>query len=191
MVAEIKPLLQDWKFAAISVGFPAPVRDGRIMSEPKHLGRDGSDSISRSRLANQSASSTTPPCRRSAAIMDGGCFFLGLALDLDRPWCGTITCSHSNWEICPMAMVHHRRLPWQTGPGRLGEKNGDANRRARVFQLKKSLIADYIVLGGGNAKKLDVLPKGIERGHNRNAFLGGTRFWEIDSRTRRAKWQIL
>jgi hypothetical protein len=30
--------------------------------------------------------------------------------------------------------------------------------------LKKSLIADYVVLGGGNAKKLDELPEGIERG---------------------------
>jgi hypothetical protein len=47
------------------------------------------------------------------------------------------------------------------------------------------------VLGGGNAKKLDVLPDGVELGHNRNAFLGGTRLWQIDPRTRRPKWQIL
>jgi len=48
-----------------------------------------------------------------------------------------------------------------------------------------------VVLGGGNAKKFDELPEGIERGHNRNAFLGGTRLWQIDPRTRRPKWQIL
>ncbi len=39
MVAQIKPLLHGWSFDAISMGFPSPVRNGCIMSEPKHLGR--------------------------------------------------------------------------------------------------------------------------------------------------------
>src|SRR5438034_1482712 len=39
IIAEMKPLVSDWKFDAISMGFPAPVRDGRILSEPKHLGK--------------------------------------------------------------------------------------------------------------------------------------------------------
>ena len=60
-----------------------------------------------------------------------------------------------------------------------------------VSILKGALVVDYIVLGGGNAKKLDELPQGVERGHNRNAFLGGTRLWQMDPRTRRPKWQIL
>jgi hypothetical protein len=71
------------------------------------------------------------------------------------------------------------------GLARLGEKTWRRDVEHALVQLKKSLIADYIVLGGGNAKKLDVLPKGVERGHNRNAFLGGTRLWQIDPHTRR------
>jgi len=39
MVAEVKEEVEDWKFDAISIGFPAPVRDGRILDEPKHLGK--------------------------------------------------------------------------------------------------------------------------------------------------------
>ncbi len=39
IVAQAKPLVSDWKFDAISIGFPSPVRDGRILSEPKHLGK--------------------------------------------------------------------------------------------------------------------------------------------------------
>src|SRR5256885_17138144 len=31
-------LVRDWSFDGISMGFPAPIRNGRIMSEPKHLG---------------------------------------------------------------------------------------------------------------------------------------------------------
>jgi polyphosphate glucokinase len=46
-------------------------------------------------------------------------------------------------------------------------------------------------LGGGNAKKLDELPEGAELGHNRNAFLGGTRLWQIEPKTGRPKWRIM
>jgi len=33
IAAEIKPLISDWKFDVISMGFPAPVRDGRILND--------------------------------------------------------------------------------------------------------------------------------------------------------------
>jgi polyphosphate glucokinase len=74
---------------------------------------------------------------------------------------------------------------------RLGEKEWKCEVLRAVALLKKSLIADYVVLGGGSAKKLQDLPDGVELGHNRNAFLGGLRLWQTDSRTRRPKWQIL
>jgi hypothetical protein len=44
--------------------------------------------------------------------------------------------------------------------------------------LHKAFVADYTVLGGGNAKKLKKLPKGARRGSNRYAFLGGVRLWQ-------------
>ena len=39
MVKQIKVEIEGWKFDAISIGFPSPVRDGRILAEPKHLGK--------------------------------------------------------------------------------------------------------------------------------------------------------
>ena len=39
MVAHSKTELKGWKFDAVAVGFPAPVRDGRVLSESKHLGK--------------------------------------------------------------------------------------------------------------------------------------------------------
>jgi len=53
------------------------------------------------------------------------------------------------------------------------------------------LIADYVMLGGGNAKILSQLPPGTELGHNRNAYLGGVRMWEPDPRTKRPKWNVI
>src|SRR6202171_3362847 len=38
-VTETKKLVADWKHDAIAIGFPAPVREGRILDEPKHLGK--------------------------------------------------------------------------------------------------------------------------------------------------------
>ena len=192
IVAEMKPLVSDWKFNAISIGFPAPVRDGRILGEPKHLGRgwvgfDFEKALGKPvRIINDAA------MQALGSYHGGRMLFLGL---------GTGLGSALVWDnyVLPLELGD---LPYGNGsiiedylgkPGlaRLGEKTWRRDVEHALVQLKKSLIADYIVLGGGNAKKLDVLPKGVERGHNRNAFLGGTRLWQIDSHTRRPKWRIL
>ena len=49
-------------------------------------------------------------------------------------------------------------------------------------KLKTALEADYVVLGGGNAKKfrkLKKLPPDLHVGDNNNAFIGGLRLWDI------------
>jgi polyphosphate glucokinase len=47
-----------------------------------------------------------------------------------------------------------------------------------ALELKEALAADYVVLGGGNSKKLKELPQGTRLGNNQNAFLGGFKLWE-------------
>ena len=47
--------------------------------------------------------------------------------------------------------------------------------------LRAALEPDDVVLGGGNVRKLKVLPKACRvcrEGDNANAFLGGFRLWE-------------
>ena len=192
MVAQMKPLLKDWTFDAISMGFPSPVRNGRIMSEPKHLGPGWTRFDLEKSLGK--------PIRiiNDAAMQALGSFhglrmlFLGL---------GTGLGSTLIWEtnVLPLELGD---LPYSNGDviesylGKsgmklLGEKRWKREVLRAVLLLKKSLIADYVVLGGGGAKKFDQLPDGIELGHNRNAFLGGARLWQIDPRTRRPKWHIL
>ena len=77
------------------------------------------------------------------------------------------------------------------GIERLGQAKWKREVIFAVQQLKKSFIADYVVLGGGNVHRFKKLPKGIERGRNENAFLGGVRLWETDRRTGRKKWRVL
>jgi hypothetical protein len=192
IVAEMKPLVRDWKFNAISIGFPAPVRHGRIASEPKHLGK-GWVGFNFEKAFGKPVRIINDAAMQALGSYHGArMLFLGL---------GTGLGSALVWDnyVLPLELGD---LPYRNGsiieddlgkPGlaRLGEKTWRRDVEHALVQLKKSLIADYVVLGGGNAKKLDKLPEGVERGHNRNAFLGGTRLWQIDSRTRRPKWQIL
>ncbi len=39
LIAKFKESVRGWKFDVVSIGFPAPVRKGRIMRDPKHLGK--------------------------------------------------------------------------------------------------------------------------------------------------------
>jgi polyphosphate glucokinase len=192
MVAQIEPLVSDWTFDAISMGFPSPVRDGRIVSEPKHLGKgwvrfDFEKAFGKPvRIINDAS------MQALGSYHGGRMLFLGL---------GTGLGSALVWTkyVLPLELGD---LPYRNGsiiedylgkPGlaRRGENSWRRDVEHALVQLKKALIADYVVLGGGNAKKFDELPQGIERGHNRNAFLGGTRLWQIDPHTQRPKWQIL
>jgi hypothetical protein len=46
-----------------------------------------------------------------------------------------------------------------------------------IDQLRHAIEAEYVVLGGGNAKLLKELPEGVRLGSNNNAFKGGFRLW--------------
>ena len=192
MVRQIESLVKDWTFEAISMGFPSPVRNGCIVCEPKHLG------ASWTRFNFEKSLGKPVRIINDAAMQALGSFrgrrmlFLGL---------GTGLGSALIWENNVLSL-ELGDLPYgnshiiedylgKSGMKRLGEKEWKREVFRGVSLLKKALIADYVVLGGGGAKKLDELPDGVELGHNRNAFLGGVRLWQTDPHTRRPKWQIL
>jgi polyphosphate glucokinase len=192
MVAQIESLVQDWTFDAISMGFPSPVRNGCIVSEPKHLGPGWTrfnfeKSLGKPvRIINDAAMQALGSFRGRRML------FLGL---------GTGLGSALIWETNVLSL-ELGDLPYgsdhiiedclgKSGLKRLGEKEWKREVFRAVLLLKKALIADYVVLGGGSAKKLDELPDGVELGHNRNAFLGGVRLWQNEPHTRTPKWQIL
>jgi polyphosphate glucokinase len=79
----------------------------------------------------------------------------------------------------------------KVGLDRLGKKLWQREVLSILPQLKRALIAEYVVVGGGNSKVLTELPKGFELGHNRNAYLGGTRLWQTDIQGKRPKWNII
>ena len=61
---------------------------------------------------------------------------------------------------------------------RLGKKKWRRHVADIVKRLKHALEAEFVVLGGGNAKNIKKLPPDTRLGDNKNAFLGGFRLWE-------------
>jgi polyphosphate glucokinase len=191
LVAQIKKNSQGWKYDAVSIGFPSVVRGGRIRKDPKHLapgwvGWNFNKSLGKpTRVMNDAA------MQALGSYRNGRMLFLGL---------GTGLGSALVWEKNLLAL-ELGDLPYQgtiieeylgkPGLERLGKKKWKRHVLFCLKQLKLSFIADYIVLGGGNARQFDTLPEGIEPGDNRNVYLGGIRMWETDPRTRRPKWNLI
>ena len=190
-VGKMKETTGGWKFDAISIGFPSVVREGRIMKDPKHLGPG---------WAGFNFKALGKPVRviNDAAMQALGSYhgrrmlFLGLGTGLGSAlvW---------NRNLLPLELgdlpYRDRQIieEWLGIPGlqRLGETEWKEEVLYAVAQLKRSFIADYVVLGGGNAKRFQKLPEGIEPGENENAYRGGLRLWEDEPGSRKPKWHIL
>ena len=190
-VGRMKETTRGWKFDAISIGFPSVVLEGRIVKDPKHLGPG---------WAGFNFKALGKPVRviNDAAMQALGSYhgrrmlFLGL---------GTGLGSALVWKrnLLPLELgdlpYRDRQIieEWLGIPGlkRLGETEWKEEVLYAVAQLKRSFIADYVVLGGGNAKRFQKLPEGIEPGENENAYRGGLRLWEDEPGSRQPKWQIL
>jgi len=63
------------------------------------------------------------------------------------------------------------------GLARMGKAKWRRHVPIVIEQLRAALEADYVVLGGGNAKHLRELPDGVRLGANTHAFFGGFRLW--------------
>ncbi|NBO94130.1 MAG: ROK family protein, partial [Planctomycetia bacterium] len=170
LVAEVKAATADWPFDVISVGFPGPVSGGKIVQEPVNLGPgwvgfDFGEALGKpTRLINDAA-------MQALGSYEGGrMLFLGLGTGLGN-------CLIYDNVIAPMELGH---LPYrkgrtfemyvgQAGLRRMGKRKWQSAVFDVVARLRAALQPDYIVLGGGNVKKLDELPPHCRMGNNDNA----------------------
>jgi len=192
MVKQIKVEIDGWKFDAISIGFPAPVRDGRILAEPKHLGKGWVRFNFEKALGKPVRVVNDAALQALGSYHGGRMLFLGLGTGLGSTLVFpdmVLPLELGDLPYCDDRIIED--FLGKPGIAELGEKEWERLVMGAVAQLKKSFIVDYVVLGGGNTKKLSVLPEGAEQGHNRNAYLGGLRLWQTDQSTRRPKWRVL
>jgi polyphosphate glucokinase len=180
MVREVKAALKDRPYDAVSMGYPGPVVHGRPLREPYNLG-GGWVSFNFRKAFGRPVRIVNDAAMQALGSYEGGrMLFLGLGTGLGSAMI-------VDGVLQPMELAH---LPYQHGKTyedylglrglkRLGRKKWQQKVHKVVSELRQALAADYVVLGGGNAKKLTVLPEKTTLGSNENAFVGGFRMWGL------------
>jgi predicted NBD/HSP70 family sugar kinase len=191
-VDRFKQTVRGWNFDVVSIGFPAPMRNGRIIRDPKHLGK-GWVRFNFSRALRIPVRVVNDAAMQALGSYNGGrLLFLGLGTGLGSALLWDKTLMPLELGDLPYADGHiienYLGIP---GLERLGEKKWKREVAYAVTQLKKSFIADYVVLGGGLVHRFSRLPRGIERGRNENALPGGIRLWATARNSRELKWRVL
>jgi polyphosphate glucokinase len=184
MVKLVKAATRDWDYDRVTLGFPGPIINGHALRQPHNLGGGWIGfNFSKGfglpvRVINDAA------MQALGSYRGGSMLFLGLGTGL-----GSAMIVDGVLE--PMELAH---LPYRKGKTyedylglrgieRLGKKKWRKHVAKVVKKLKAALEADYVVLGGGNSKKLKSIPPGARLGNNGNAFLGGFRLWQKASKS--------
>ncbi len=179
LVTAMREASADWAFDRVSIGYPGSVVNGRPVSDPYNLG-PGWVEFDFAQAFNCPVRIMNDACLQALGSYEGGrMLYLGLGT-------GIGTTFIIDGKIVPLALGHLPLCAGETFDQRLSRKglelHGEKRWRRAVFEaaemLKTAFLADYVVLGGGNAKKLEELPEGCRRGGNHNAYFGGLRMWE-------------
>ncbi len=184
LVRDLPKLLAGERIDRITIGLPTPIKNGRPEREPVNLGSGWVDFDYRRafgvpvKILNDAAMQAIGS-HRAAGLRNESMLFLGFGTGLG-------TCMIAGRRVLPMELAH---LPFKKGEsfeyfvgagGR--ERNGTRKWRGHVAEcikrLRLALQPDVVVIGGGNAKALESVPKGCIMGANSNAFLGGYAVWE-------------
>jgi len=178
MVERVLRLVADWTFDVVSLGYPGAVVDNRPAKEPHNLGVgwcgfDFEAAFKRPvKVLNDSA------MQAYGAYRGGKMLFLGLGTGL-----GTALIVDDVLIALELAHLPYKKHDsyedrvGKRGLERLGEKKWRREVASVIELFRRALLPDYIVIGGGNAKRIDDLPADVSRVDNSAAFTGGFYLW--------------
>lgn len=178
MVEETRDVVKDWTYDVVALGLPCRVSSGRPVEDPQNLG-PGWVGYNFSSALEKPVRVMNDACLQALGSYDGGrMLFLGLgtgigsALIADR--------LVLSLDIGRLRIGERRlfELLGDKGFEELGAKKWQKVVHEMVPSLQRAVMADYVVLGGGNVKEIEELPDGVRRGHNRTVVEGGRRLWE-------------
>ena len=182
MVRKVLKVTKEWRYDAVSIGYPGVVHRGRIAPEPHNLGSGwvGFDFQAAFRCPVKAINDAA--MQALGGYAGGKMLFLGLGTGLGSALI-------VDGVIAAMELGHLRYAEGCTYEDYLGEQgrrrleNRKWRRRVKdvVASFHRAFLPDYILLGGGNAAHLKRLPPHTRRGDNADAFLGGFRLWQRQS----------
>lgn len=186
MLRRLAPVLRGKRFDRVSIGYPGVVSRNRIVKDPANLGKGWVGfNFERvfhrpTRIVNDAGMQALGSYRGGRMLFLGLGTGLGVALVMDG-------------VLLPTEFAH---LPYKKGKNyedfvgeaallRWGRKKWQKEVFGVVQTIVDALQPEYVVLGGGNVRKLKRLPPRCRRGNNLNAVPGGVRLWQ-DVETLRA-----
>ncbi len=178
MAAAVKKVSSQWQFDVVSIGYPGPVVNGRPTREPHNLGGGWVKFDFKKAFGCPVKIINDAAMQALGGHRGGRSLFLGLGTGLGSALV-------MNETVLPLELAHlpyHKDRTYEeylgtAGLKKLGKKKWIKHVLAVVDLLKNALLADYVVLGGGNSRKLEKLPTNVELGKNENAITGGERLW--------------
>ena len=183
LVKAVKKETEGWTYDVISIGYPGPVADGKPLNDPANLGKgwvgfhfDKAFGVP-VKIINDAALQALGSYRGGRMLFLGLGTGFGSALIVD----GVL----EPMELAHLAYKNGKSFEQHVGAAALkqmGQKQWARNVFDIVKQLKNALQVDYVVLGGGNSKRLTSLPPAAIRGNNKDARAGGLRLWHRQRR---------
>ncbi len=182
MVEQVLDVTKDWEYDVVSVGVPAPVVAGRVAHDPVNLG-SGWAGFDFERAFGKPTRVVNDAAMQALGSYEGGrMLFLGLGTGLGSAMIADGVLEPMELGHLPYKKATYEDFVGQRGLDRLGKKGWRKEVADVIEAFRAALGPEYIVLGGGNAELLKELPPGTRLGDNRNAFLGGFRLWNGDSK---------
>jgi len=178
MVAGTLEAVKGWRWSRVTVGIPAPVRAGKVISEPVNLG-DGWVGFDYEAAFGKPTQVVNDAVMQAIGSYEGGrMLFLGLGTGL-----GSAMIADGVIEPLELGHLPFRKKTFEDYVGeRALRKRGRKRWERAVFETVERLSAaiepDYVMIGGGAVGELEELPPNCRRGDNENAFLGGFRLWD-------------
>lgn len=181
MVESVRQLAEGWEYEAISLGYPGPVGPVGPQADNENLapGWVGFDFAA--------AFGMPVKVSNDAAMQALGCYaggrmlFIGLGTGVGS----TMVVQRSILPLELGQLRFTRKYSVNDLLGRAALKRTGLTRWRRAVTetvdfLKKALLPDYIMVGGGNAKRLAEPPPWCRIGSNLCAFRGGYRLWGLE-----------
>ena len=178
MVSQVRKLVSDWKYDAISIGYPGPVLLNRPISEPWNLGKGWKGFNFEAAFKRPVKVINDAAMQALGSYKRGKMLFLGLGTGL-----GSAAIVDGIVEPLEFGHLPYKKATFEDYLGIRGlRKYGKKKWRRYVADAVERLIAalepEEVVIGGGNVHRLKKLPAHCRAGDNANAFRGGFRLWE-------------
>ena len=188
MAAAVLKSIDGWEYDVVSIGYPGAVKKGKPLHEPHNLSGGWMRFNYRKAFGKPVKIVNDAAMQALGAYKGGRMLFLGLGTGLGSALI-------ADGVLMPLELAH---LPYrgdctyedyvgQRGLERLGRRKWNRHVERVVALLSAALQVDYVVLGGGQTKKLKQLPPGTRVGANDHAMLGGLKLWNPEATVTRKR----